>query len=114
MDTTRERVYLFLAVVGFVVPNAMVAIFFARHGFELGQYFGDWYGTLPAAQINIDLAIVLVTFFCWAIWETRDRHIPHWWWLFPATFLVGLCFGAPLFLWLREREINRSVVTSTP
>ena len=104
---TRERILLALTVIGFVVPNVMLTIFIARNGLDLDRYFGDWYGTLPAAQINVDLAIVAVVFFLFAWWEARRIGVERWWLVFPASCLVGLCFGAPLFLWQRERALNR-------
>jgi len=35
----RERTLLVLAIVGFVVPNTLVALFAARHGFTFDGYF---------------------------------------------------------------------------
>jgi hypothetical protein len=39
--TRRESLLLFLTVLGFVVPNAMAAVFFAENDLELGRYFGE-------------------------------------------------------------------------
>jgi hypothetical protein len=103
----RQRILLGLTVVGFVVPNVMLGIFLGREGLDVGQYLGDWFGTLPASQITVDLLIVAVTFLTWAGWEAKRVGIERWWVVFPATFLVGLCFGAPLFLLMRERALTQ-------
>jgi hypothetical protein len=34
----RERFFLALAAVGFIVPNPLLLIFSARHGIDLGRY----------------------------------------------------------------------------
>ena len=54
--TSRERILLGLAVVGFLVPNTMVAVFLIDHGPELGGYFEHWFESLPAAPLVAALA----------------------------------------------------------
>ncbi len=38
----KERLLLVLTIVGFVVPNIFVGLFFAREGFDPGGYFSSW------------------------------------------------------------------------
>ena len=102
---TQARFFLALAVVGFVVPNAMVIVYLAEHGLDLGEYLGDWFETLPSAQLAADLTIVAAAFLPWAAWEGRRIGERRWWWTLPATAFVGLCFAVPLFLYLRERAL---------
>jgi hypothetical protein len=105
--TSRERVLLALTVLGFLVPNAMVIAFVVEHGLDLGEYFEAWFDSLPAAQLAADLGIALVAFTLWAAWEGRRLGMRTWWVPIPASALVGLCFGLPLFLFLRERATGR-------
>lgn len=102
----RERTLLALTIVGFVVPNTMVMLFAARHGLTFDGYFRPWFGSLPAAQLALDLGIAFVAFALWAAWEGRRLGMRLWWLPVPATLLVGLCFAVPLFLLLRERVIQ--------
>jgi flavin-dependent dehydrogenase len=109
---TRERVLLALTIVGFVVPNAFVAAFLIDEGFELGRYFSLWTASLPSTQLLFDLGIAAVAFLLWAAWEGRRSRVERWWLCIPATFLVGLCFGLPLFLWMRERSLRDGGVSA--
>jgi putative Ca2+/H+ antiporter (TMEM165/GDT1 family) len=104
--TSRERALLVLAIVGFLVPNTMVAIFFIDHGVDLSAYFGHWVESLPAAQLAADLIVAFVAFALWAAWEGRRIGMRTWWLPIPASLLVGLCFGVPLFLLLREGAVR--------
>ena len=104
--TSRERVLLALTLVGFVVPNTMVAIFFIDNGIDFGAYFSHWTESLPAAQLAADVSIAFVAFALWAAWEGRRLGMRTWWLPIPASGLVGLCFALPLFLLLREREVH--------
>ena len=100
---TREKLLLALTVAGFLVPNAMVAVFVAEHGLDIGRYLGDWFETLPAAQLAADLTIVFLAFVAWASWDGPRSGVRRWWVTIPASLLVGVCFAVPLYLLLRER-----------
>jgi membrane protease YdiL (CAAX protease family) len=103
----RERALLALTIVGFLVPNAMVGIFFIDHGLDFSAYLNDWVQTLPAAQLIVDLSIVFLAFALWSAWEGRRIGMRSWWVTIPASLLVGVCFAIPLFLLLRERAVRK-------
>ena len=98
-----ERWFAALAVVGFVVPNAFVAVFAVRHGADVGAYFHEWFRSVPGTQLTVDLGLTCLAFLSWAFLDARKRGITRWWVTLPATGLVGICFAVPLYLWMRER-----------
>jgi hypothetical protein len=104
--STRIRLLLLLTVLGFLAPNAMVVVFVAEHGVDLGHYLSDWFETLPSAQLVVDLAICCVAFIGWSAWDGPRTGVRRWWVTIPATVLVGLCFAVPLYLLLRERALD--------
>ena len=103
--TTRVKLLFGLTAIGFLVPNAMVAVFVAEHGLDLGQYLGDWFETLPSAQLVADLAICFWAFVAWAAWDGPRSGVRRWWVTIPASLLVGVCFAIPLYLLMRERRL---------
>lgn len=107
--STTERLLLALTVIGFVVPNVCVVLFLAGEGIALGEYFSLWTASIPSTQLLLDLGIAALAFFVWAAAEGRRAPVERWWLCIPATFLVGLCFGLPLFLWMRERALAGSM-----
>jgi hypothetical protein len=44
-----ERILLVLAVVGFVVPNALLGVFIADEGFDVSGYFSLWTSSASAS-----------------------------------------------------------------
>lgn len=104
----KERLLLALTVLGFVVPNVCLVIFFADEGFDLSGYFSLWTASTPSTQLLLDLTIASLAFFVWAAVEGPRAKIKRWWVCIPATFLVGLCFGLPLFLLMRERALTQA------
>src|SRR4051794_402436 len=101
--TTREKLLLFLAVAGFVVPNVMVGMFIADHGVDGALYLDNWFETLPSSQLVVDLVIAFCGFATWVVWDGPRTGVRRWWVIFPATMLVGVCFAVPLYLFMRER-----------
>lgn len=108
VESRIERMLLTLTVVGFVVPNVFVGLYLAGEGIDVGGYFSHWTASLPSTQLIVDLGIAAVTLFAWAAVEGPRAGIKRWWLCIPASFLVGLCFGLPLFLLMRERALAES------
>lgn len=104
----KERLLWVFTVLGFVVPNVCLVIFFADEGFDLSAYFSLWTASTPSTQLLLDLSIAALAFLVWAAVEGPRARIKRWWVCIPATFLVGLCFGLPLFLLMRERALTRA------
>lgn len=102
----KERLLLALTIIGFIVPNVCVGIFLANEGFDISGYFSLWTASTPSTQLLLDLVIAALALFVWAAVEGPRARIKRWWLCIPATLLVGLCFGLPLFLWMRERTLN--------
>jgi hypothetical protein len=103
-----ERVLLILCVVGFVVPNVLLGIFIAEEGLDVSGYFSMWTDNTPSTQLTLDLCIAALAFLVWAAYEGPRARVERWWLCIPATLLVGLCFGLPLFLLMRERALTRT------
>jgi hypothetical protein len=101
--TGKERILLAITIIGFIVPNAMVIAWTAENGWDPGGYFEAWVGSLPSAQLTADLVIVFLAFLVMLEWEGRRKGMRLWWVPIPASLLIGICFGFPLFLLMRER-----------
>jgi hypothetical protein len=108
-----ERLLLALAVVGFVVPNVLLGIYIADEGLDVSGYFSLWTDSTPSTQITLDLVIAALAFLVWAAVEGPRAGVRLWWVCIPATFLVGLCFGLPLFLLMRERARRSAPAPAT-
>jgi hypothetical protein len=107
-----EHLLLALTVVGFVVPNVFLGLYFADEGFGAGDYLSLWTASIPSTQLLADLAIATLAFFAWAAVEGPRAEIRRWWVCIPATLLVGLCFGLPLFLLMREQTLAHDAMTA--
>jgi hypothetical protein len=103
-----ERLLLVLTVLGFIVPNVFVGVYLAGDGLDIGGYFSLWTASTPSTQLLVDLGIAALAFLVWAALDGPRTGVRRWWLCIPATFLVGLCFGLPLYLLMRERTQARA------
>lgn len=104
--SVTERLLLALTILGFVVPNVFVGLYIADDGLDLAGYFSLWTASIPSTQLLLDLAIATSAFFIWAAVEGPRAEVKRWWLCIPASLLVGVCFGLPLFLLMRERALH--------
>lgn len=102
-----KHIYLFLAVIGAVIPLSYFSPFVLEHGLELPLFFQFLFinevSRLFAADVIIS-AFVLVIF---VIRESKRLDMPE-----GNLSLLGLCAGVscalPLFLYLRERHLAQN------
>lgn len=109
------NIYLYsgLAVLGFVVPNYIVIQTVIKYGtYDFSRLISDLDYSLYTQFIGADLAIAATTFIIFYILETRKSKIKNAWISLLGTFLVGVSFGFPLFLLIREINILKNQAKS--
>lgn len=96
-------VFLALAVIGAVWPMSYFVAWFQANGWSLGAMITAWHVNYATSGLVYDLTIAAVTLTVWVIAEAAARRD----WLslvaVPATFLIGVSCGLPLYLFLRSR-----------
>ena len=101
-------VYLFLAILGAVLPT-LANIEFVRiydSSFDI-KLFIDLANNNPASQsLSRDLLISSSAVFIWIIFESKRLEMKNLWIVILSTFIIAFAFSAPLFLYLRELRID--------
>lgn len=96
-----RKTYLVLAIWGFVHPMWFLMSHVQEAGLSLAALVGAWTVNSASTALSWDLLIAGTVFVIWAVAETRVRRNWFCLWSIPATLLVGLSFGLPLYLFLR-------------
>lgn len=101
-----RMIYLGLAVWGAVHPMSWIVAHWRDSGFGLRALVDGWTANAAATGLAWDLVIAAIALSVWILAETWVRR--NWLALMaiPATFLVGLSFGLPLYLFLRTRPVG--------
>ena len=98
-----RSLYLVLTVIGFAVPILLIIPWVQAYGFDLGLLMQQAVATEGATIAMFDLSWAALTAVVFMLVQVRRHHVPAVWLAMVGTFTIGLCFGLPLFLYLRER-----------
>jgi hypothetical protein len=108
--TSIARLYLILAVLGFVVPNTVTLIESVQTGNIL--FWTDPVRTTSELFVNrtstafaLDLLATAVVALIWMTREAGRVGIQRIWRFWVLTLLFGLGGILPLFLYVRERRL---------
>ena len=100
--TPLRIVFLALAVWGAIHPMSYFIAWFNANGYDLMAMVDAWHANAATSGLVWDLTIAAVALTLWAIVESiRTRR-----WIgllaIPATFMIGVSCGLPLYLFLRK------------
>jgi len=96
--------WLALAVWGAVHPMSWFLAWFAQNGFDLMGMVDAWHANAASSGLVWDLTIAAIVLTIWVIVESAGTSNWRGLWAIPATFLVGVSFGLPLYLLLRRAK----------
>lgn len=100
--TGLQITYAILAVIG-----VCVTWYFNLQPME-NSYISGLYANPAAASFTNDLIVVVTTFLVWSYVETGRLGMSYKVWsaLFVCTFLIAAAGTVPLFMLLRERQLQ--------
>jgi len=103
-----RRFYLICCALGFILPYSQFVPWLLEHGLNFGLFCRELFANRISAFFAMDVilsAIVLIWFIQSEGKRLRVRLI---WLPTIGTLLVGVSFGFPLFLFLRQLMLDRT------
>ncbi|WP_417678231.1 DUF2834 domain-containing protein [Pseudodonghicola sp.] len=100
-----RMIYLALAIWGAAHPMAHLARWASQNGFSPSGLIAEWLSSPASAALTWDLVISAIALTVFILAEVSVRR--NWIALvaIPATFLIGVSCGLPLYLFLRSRPV---------
>ncbi len=104
-----KKMYLFLMIIGTILPNVFVML----ESINTGNYllytrpidtFNQMFANNISSAFVTDLLFIVVLFLIWSYKESRRYQIKNVYWVWVYTFVLGIAGGLPLFLYLREKK----------
>lgn len=109
-----QRLYLFLAVVGFIAPNILVFVETLESGNIL--LYTNPIATIDGMFANristifmIDLLFTVFVFFIWTYHDGKKNAVKSIWLVWLLTMTLGLAGGFPFYLYLKEKALSENV-----
>ena len=99
--------YLGLCVIGAILPYSQLLPWIAIHGLDLSQFFQELFSTRISGFFALDLIVSAAVLVMFILSEGRRLDLSCLWLPVFATLLVGVSLGFPLFLYMRQRKLDR-------
>ena len=104
-----RAVYLWLAILGAIVPYIFFVGHFRAEGFGLGTFVSALFVNGAAGGFSSDILISSVVFWIWLVRSEAKRP-----WLYVLLNLsIGLSCAFPAYLYARERGASAPGVLTT-
>lgn len=97
-----KPLYLVLAAFGLIIPYSQFLPFLIENGLDLALFVEFMFINRIASFFVLDVIVSAVVLFIF-VFEKKDK-IKHVWLPIVGTWTVGVSFGLPLVLYLRNDE----------
>ena len=102
-----KTLYLWLCVVGTVLPLSQFIPFLRQHGLDARLFVEQLFANPVSGFFEWDVLVSSVVLWVLVAVEGRRSGTKHLWAPIVANLTVGVSLGLPLFLYLRESSLER-------
>ena len=100
--------YLLLCVLGFALPYSQFVPWLVEHGFNLNLLFHELSANRISAFFAMDVIVSAMVLIWFIQSEGKRLRMGLLWLPTIGTLIVGVSFGFPLFLFLRQLTLDRT------
>jgi len=102
-----KNIYLVLAIIGTVLPYMFFIPFVIEHGLNVTLFFSQLFENRISSFFGADVIVSSIVVISFVAHESKRSGVRNLWLPIAGTFLVGVSCGLPLFLYLKEKNLNR-------
>jgi Terpene cyclase DEP1 len=103
---TPKRIYLWLGVIGTVLPYWQFLPFLRENGLDLRLFVVQMFANPVSGFFALDVLVSSLVLWVLVAVEGRRSRTKHLWAPIAANLAVGVSLGLPLFLYLRETALE--------
>ena len=101
-----RHIYAGLCVLGAALPCSQLIPWLMTHGLDLRLFFAELFSTRIGGFFGVDVIVSAIVLFLFIGVEGRRLGVQRLWLPVVATCAVGVSFGFPLFLYLRQLKLD--------
>ena len=106
-----KHAYLLLCIPGAVIPYWQFLRWLADNGFNVSLFVQSLFANRISTFFVLDVVISAIVLLRFISVEGSRLRLKYRWLVPLSVVLVGVSLGLPLFLYLRERQLEQSVVS---
>jgi hypothetical protein len=103
-----RHVYLICCVLGLVLPYSQFLLWLLEHGFNVTLFVCELFANRISASFAMDVIVSAIVLIWFIQSEGKRLRVRLLWLPTVGTLLVGVSFGFPLFLFLRQVALDRT------
>ena len=100
--------YLVCSVVGLLLPYSQFVPWLLEHGLDVTLFCRELLANRISAFFAIDVIVSAIVLIWFIQGEGKRLRVPFLWLPTVGTLVVGVSFGFPLFLYLRQVTLDRT------
>jgi Terpene cyclase DEP1 len=101
-----KTIYLILCFLGLILTYWQFLPWVAQNGLNMPLFFHQLFANRISAFFGMDVFVSAAALLVFMRTEGSKLHIPGRWLPITALIFVGVSLALPLFLYLRERELD--------
>ncbi|MFN6473296.1 MAG: DUF2834 domain-containing protein [Nostoc sp. SerVER01] len=104
-----KTIYLLLCILGLVLPYSQFVPFLLEHGLDIKLFFEQLFANKISGFFGMDLIVSSLVFWTFVFTEGTRLKMQNLWIYVGCNLLVGVSLGLPLFLFMRQRQLEQQV-----
>ena len=107
-----KHLYLLLCLVGTLLPYAQFLPFLREHGLDFRLFVQQLFSSPTSGFFGLDVIVSSLVLWVFVLSEGARSGIRRLWLPIAANIVVGVSLGLPLFLYLRELQLEKRLVAA--
>ena len=99
-----QNIYRIFMIAGLVFPGLAFYQFIKEYGLDMGLFVTQMFETHISSFFSLDVIVSAIVLLVFIVTEGKRKSIQRLWAPVAATFLIGVSFGLPMFLYMREKN----------
>ncbi|USH05209.1 DUF2834 domain-containing protein [Grimontia kaedaensis] len=97
-------IYFILAVLGALFPYAAFGVWLVENGLNVSQLLTDAMANPISMMAWLDVIIAGVALIVFIVVDGKDNNVRLRGWAIAGTLTIGVAFGLPFYLFLKESD----------
>jgi len=103
-----KTIYSILCILGFVLPYSQFIPFLLENGLDLNLFFQELFINKISSFFAMDLIVSSLVLWTFVFWEGSRLKMKYLWVYIVGNLTIGVSFALPLFLLMRQKQLDRS------
>ncbi|MFN6558636.1 MAG: DUF2834 domain-containing protein [Nostoc sp. ChiSLP01] len=102
-----KAIYFLLCILGFVLPYSQFVPFVLEHGLDIKLFFEQLFANKISGFFGMDVIVSSLVLWTFVFTEGTRLKMQNFWIYVACNLLVGVSLGLPLFLLMRQRQLEQ-------